>query len=58
MGKDDPHDPSAITYATLSTILKSTRTKYRQASGRRSGHGRVVLLYFEMCTEIWGVDLQ
>lgn len=23
-------------------------------SGRKSGHGRVVLLYFESCEEIWG----
>jgi hypothetical protein len=23
-------------------------------SGRRSGHGRVVLLYYELCEKIWG----
>ena len=23
-------------------------------SGRKSGHGRVVLLYFELCQSIWG----
>lgn len=30
--------------------------KYRQAvdSGPKSGHGRVVLLYFELCEQIWG----
>ena len=23
-------------------------------SGRRSGHGRVVLLYYELCEQVWG----
>ena len=46
-----PHDPSDTTEEVLSTNLKSARIGYRQAvdSGRRSGHGRVVLLYFEIC---------
>ena len=36
--------------------MKSIRIKYRHAvdTGRRSGHGRVVLLYFELCEAIWG----
>ena len=54
--KDYPHDKSAITKPILSTKLKNIRLKYRQAvdSGRRSGHGRVVLLYYELCERIWG----
>ena len=36
--------------------LKAVRVKFRGAvdSGRKSGHGRVVLLYFDKCEEIWG----
>ena len=32
------------------------RQRYRQAvdSGRKSGHGRVVSLYYETCPAIWG----
>ena len=54
--KDYPHDRGAITKIILSTKLKNIRIKFRQAvdSGRRSGHGRVVMIYFEMCQKIWG----
>lgn len=54
--KEYPHKPEDITKATLSTKLKAIRKKFRQAvdSGRKSGHGRVVLLYFELCEQIWG----
>lgn len=36
--------------------LKIVKLKYQQVvdSGRRSGHGRVVLLYFELCEKVWG----
>ncbi|KAK2817752.1 hypothetical protein Q7C36_021685 [Tachysurus vachellii] len=45
-----------VTKLTLTTKLKAIRLKYRHAvdSGKRSGHGRVVLLYFELCEQIWG----
>ena len=38
--------------------MKNIRQKYRQAvdSGRKSGHGRVVMLYFEICQSIWGAS--
>ncbi|KAK7877436.1 hypothetical protein WMY93_031856 [Mugilogobius chulae] len=51
-----PHEKRELTRAILTTKLKAVRGKYRQAvdSGRRSGHGRVVLLYFELCEQIWG----
>ena len=54
--KDYSHRPDEITKAIVTSKLKGIRGKYRQAvdSGRRSGHGRVVLLYFTLCQEIWG----
>ncbi|PFX20284.1 hypothetical protein AWC38_SpisGene15255 [Stylophora pistillata] len=56
LGKEYPHKPEDITKATLSTKLKAVRKKFRQKvdSGRKSGHGHVVLLYYELCQEIWG----
>ena len=55
IGKDYPHKPEEITKGTLTSKLKSIRQKYRQAvdKGTRSGHGRVVLLYFDDCEKIW-----
>lgn len=40
----------------MSNKLKAVRIKYREAvdSGRRSSHGRIVMLYYELCTSIWG----
>ncbi|XP_062381081.1 uncharacterized protein LOC134069200 [Sardina pilchardus] len=54
--KDFPHKVEEITKAALTTKLKAIRSKYRLAvdSGRKSGHGRVVLLYFDACEKIWG----
>ena len=54
LGKEYLHKPEDITKATLSTKLKAVRKKFREAvhSGRKSGHGRVVLLYYELCQEI------
>lgn len=37
---------------TLASKLKMIRKKYRQAVD--SGRNRVVLLYFELCEDIWG----
>lgn len=56
LGKDYPHSKEEITKTNLTSKIKTVRTKYRKAvdSGRRSGNGRVVLLYFELCEEIWG----
>ena len=38
------------------TKLKAIHLNHREAvdDGRRSGHGRVVLLYYELCAQIWG----
>ncbi|XP_038123785.1 uncharacterized protein LOC119771735 [Cyprinodon tularosa] len=54
--RDFPHDSTAITKAQLTAKIKNIRGKYRAAvdSGRKSGFGRVVLLFFELCEEIWG----
>ena len=56
LGKEFPHNKEDITKLIVTSKLKSVRVKYRQAvdCGRRSGHGRVVLLYFEPCEQIWG----
>lgn len=54
-GKDYPHEKTAITKSILATKLKNIRLKFRQAvDSGRSGHGRVVLLYYERCEKIWG----
>ena len=56
MGKDLPHKKEEITKQAMTTKLKTVRLKYRQVvdSGWKSGHGRVVLLYFKWCERIWG----
>ena len=54
--KYSPHRPEEITTAVVTSKLKGIRGRYRKAvdSGRKSGHGRVVELYFTLCQEIWG----
>ena len=56
LGKEYPHSKTQMTKVILTSKLKSIRQKYRLAvdDGRRSGHGRVVLLYFELCEKLWG----
>ena len=55
-GKDFPHNASEIKKQVVAIKLKNIRGKYRQSvdSGKRSGHGRVVWLYFDLCESIWG----
>ena len=40
----------------VTTKLKKVKRNYRKAvdAGRRSGNGRVVLLYFKLCEQLWG----
>lgn len=54
--KDFPHAANMLSKAQVTTKLKSIRCKYRQAmdAGRRNGQGRVVLIFYELCEEIWG----
>ena len=56
IGKVFSHDKDELSKSILTTKLKNVRLKYRRAvdSGRRSGHGRVVFLYMELCEQIWG----
>lgn len=56
IGKEYPHKMGDLSKSVLTSKLKMIRKKFREAvdSGRKSGHGRVVLLYFEVCQEIWG----
>ena len=55
-GKDYRHTKEELTKAILTAKLKNIKSKFRKAvdSGRKSGHGRVVFLYFELCEKIWG----
>ena len=56
LGKVYPHNADVLSKAIITTKMKAIRVKYRHAvdSGRKSGHGRVVLLYFDYCEKIWG----
>lgn len=42
--------------AQITNKLKQIRLKYRKAvnEGRKSGNGRIVHIYFELCERIWG----
>ena len=53
-GKDYPHSSAEITKDKVMKKLKNTRKKYRNAvdTGKKSGQGRVVLLYFNECEKI------
>ena len=54
--RDFPHSKEQITKQVVMSKFKAVRVKFHQAvdSGRRSGHGRVVLLYYELCEQLWG----
>ena len=55
IGKNYPHKKGELTKSILTSKLKHIRQKFRQAvDSGRSGHGRVVLLYFEQCELVWG----
>lgn len=53
-----PHAKEEITRAHLTTKIKAIRGKYRNSvdTGCRSDHGRVELLYFELCEQVWGAS--
>ena len=53
---DFPHKKAEVTKQVVTSKLKAIRLKYRQAvdSGRRSGHGRAVLIFYELCENVWG----
>lgn len=51
-----PHENGSFGATAAATKLKAVRKKYRVAvdSGKKSGHGRVILLYFNECEALWG----
>ena len=54
--KEYTHTKEEVTKSILTTKLKNNHLRYRKAvdSGRRSGHVRVVFIYYELCEKIWG----
>ena len=54
--KNYPHKKEEIKLQHISAKLKAIRVKFCQAvdSGRRSGHGSVVMIYYELCEELQG----
>ena len=54
--KEFPHQNNEVNKSIITSKLKAIRLKFRAAvdCGKKSGHGRVVLIYFEKCQEIWG----
>lgn len=55
-GKEFPHSKEVISKTHVASKLKAILWRYGQVmdSGQRSGHGRVVLIYLELCEQIWG----
>ena len=51
-----PHKKEDFTLPVLKSKIKNIRTKYQKAvqAKRKSGFGRVILLYFDECQRIWG----
>ena len=52
----DYHLKNEITKTILTTKLKNIRLRFRKAvdTGRKSGQGRVIFLFFDLCEKIWG----
>ena len=57
--KSFPHKKDEIKLQNVTIKLKAIRLKLRQAvdSGQKSGHGRVVMMYYELCEKEWGGSL-
>ena len=51
-----PHKKEEITKQVVTSNLKVIILIFRQAvdSGRRSGHGRVVMIFYELYERVWG----
>ena len=54
--KNFPHKKEETKLQNLTSKLKAVRLKFRQAvgSGRHSGHGRVVMIYYELWEKVSG----
>ncbi|CAB4069415.1 unnamed protein product [Lepeophtheirus salmonis] len=55
VSKKFPHKIQDITKCILATKMKTIRVKYRAyaESGRRTGHGKVIRLFHDICQDIW-----
>ena len=55
IGKDFQHKKDELRKSVLTSKLKAIWSKYRQVvdNGRRSGHGRVLMIFYQHCSEIW-----
>ncbi|XP_063078122.1 uncharacterized protein LOC134468010 [Engraulis encrasicolus] len=55
--KDFPHAMDEITKGHVSSKVKAIRNKFRlaMASGRKTRYGRAVLVFYDLCDDIWGV---
>ena len=51
-----PHDVSLFTRERIASKIKDIRKKYKKSvdCGRRSGGGRTVATFYDVCNEIWG----
>ena len=51
-----PHDLSLFTRERIASKIKDIRKKYKKAvdSGKKSGGGRTVATFYDVCNEIWG----
>ena len=64
MSKEYPEDPekfpnkSTITKERITAKLKSIRTGFKKAAdaGRKSGDGRAVFMFYDLCENLWGVS--
>ena len=56
MEKDYQRTKMELTKAIPTTKLKNICTKYRKAvdASKKSGYGRVVLIFYELCEKTWG----
>ena len=54
MTKDYKHTKMELIKTILTTKLKHIHMKYRKAvdAGKKSKHGRVVLIFYELCDKI------
>ena len=58
-GGDSWKGKEKITVKRIGAKIKIIRSNYRKAvdSGRKSGGGRVVMAFFDLCETVWGVLL-
>ena len=54
--EDFPHSTSLFSSERIASKIKDLRKKYKKAvdTGKRSGGGRTVACFFDICNEIWG----